>query len=153
VRVAVDEIRRMKADELEAVVRIWIESREHNQPWLEARMAYGHADSLRHFRDVIARENEVWVAVAGGALVGLMALRPGFVDQLYVDPGAQRRGVGTALLDHAKRAHPSGLALFTHQANTRARAFYERHGMRAVAFGVSPSPECEPDVRYAWDPR
>jgi ribosomal protein S18 acetylase RimI-like enzyme len=142
----------MRPDELEAVVRVWIRSREENQPWLEARMAYGHADSLRHFRDVIAKENEVWVAVARGAPVGLMALRAGFIDQLYVDPGAQRNGVGSALLDHAKRACPAGLALFTHQANTRARAFYESRGLRAVAFGVSPSPECEPDVRYAWIP-
>ena len=142
----------MRPDELEAVVRVWIRSREENQPWLEARMAYGHADSLRHFRDVIAVENEVWVAVAGGAPVGLMALRAGFIDQLYVDPSAQRSGVGSALLDHAKRACPAGLALFTHQANTRARAFYESRGLRAVAFGVSPSPECEPDVRYAWVP-
>ena len=142
----------MRPDELEAVVRVWIRSREENQPWLEARMAYGHADSLRHFRDVIAKENEVWVAVADGEPVGLMALRAGFIDQLYVDPSAQRSGVGSALLDHAKRACPAGLALFTHQANTRARAFYESRGLRAVAFGVSPSPECEPDVRYAWVP-
>lgn len=149
---AVDEIRRMKREELEAIVRLWIRSREAAQPWLEARMAYGEADSLRHFRDVVATENEVWVAVAGGAPVGLLALRAGFVDHLYVDPSAQGKGVGSALLDHAKRACTAGLALFTHQANTRARAFYERHGLRAVAFGVSPSPECEPDVRYAWMP-
>ena len=142
----------MKPEELEPVVRIWIRSREAAQPWLEARMAYPPADTLRHFREVIAAENEVWVAVAGGARVGFLALRAGFVDQLYVEPAAQRRGVGSALLDHAKRACPQGLALFTHQANTRARAFYERHGLQPVAFGVSPSPECEPDVRYAWKP-
>jgi hypothetical protein len=34
----------------------------------------------------------------------------------------------------------------------RARSFYERRGFRAVQFGVSPPPESEPDVRYAWDP-
>ena len=32
----------------------------------------------------------------------------------------------------------------------RARAFYERRGFRAVAFGRSPAPENEPDVKYAW---
>lgn len=141
----------MAPGELAAVVRIWCRSREQAQPWLEARMAYTEADSVRHFRDVVAVENQVWVAVVGGAPVGLLAFRPGFVDQLYVDPGAQGGGVGTALLDHAKRASPAGLALFTHQANARARRFYESRGLRAVAFGVSPPPECEPDVRYAWE--
>jgi len=142
----------MAPGELEAVVALWCRSRSRAQPWLELRMGYTEADSLRHFREVIAKQNEVWVAVADGAAVGLLALRPGFVDQLYVDPDAQGLGVGSALLDHAKRACPAGLALFTHQANSRARAFYESRGLRAVAFGVSPSPECEPDVRYAWEP-
>jgi ribosomal protein S18 acetylase RimI-like enzyme len=61
--------------------------------------------------------------------------------------------VGTALLDKAKELTPAGLTLFTHQRNARARTFYERRGFRAVAFGVSPPPESEPDVKYAWDPR
>lgn len=140
----------MRPDELEAVVRIWRRSREDAQPWLEARMAHSDADDLRHFRDVVAIENAVWVAVAKGVPVALMALRPGFIDQLYVDPSAQKLGVGTALLDHAKLSCPQGLALFTHQRNERARAFYERRGFAAVAFGVSPPPESEPDVRYEW---
>lgn len=140
----------MRPDELEAVVRLWRRSREDAQPWLEARMGHGPADDLAHFRDHVAVENEVWVAVAGGAPVALMALREAFIDHLYVDPSAQKLGVGTALLDHAKRAYPAGLALFTHQRNERARAFYERRGFKAVAFGVSPPPESEPDVRYEW---
>ena len=63
---------------------------------------------------------------------------------------AQGAGAGSALIAHAKRLHPSGVWLFTHQRNTRARAFYEARGFRAVAFGVSPPPESEPDVRYEW---
>ena len=68
-----------------------------------------------------------------------------------MDPRCQRRGVGTALLERAKELAPEGLTLFTHQRNERARAFYERRGFRAVQFGVSPPPESEPDVKYAWD--
>ena len=45
---------------------------------------------------------------------------------------------------------PEGLTLSTYQRNERARAFYERRGFRAVRYGVSPPPECEPDVEYAW---
>ena len=50
------------------------------------------------------------------------------------------------------RQMPAGLRLFTHVDNAPARAFYERLGFRAVAFGVSPPPECLPDVEYAWRP-
>ncbi|HTO54593.1 MAG TPA: GNAT family N-acetyltransferase [Myxococcota bacterium] len=146
------EIRRLRHDEIEELVRLWRRSRDETQPWLEARMSYSPDDDLRFFRDVLAREHEVWVACAGPRLLGLLALRDAFVGYLYVDPPAQRSGVGRALLEHAKRLHPRGLSLYTHQRNQRARAFYERHGFRPVTFGVSPSPECEPDVRYAWDP-
>jgi len=138
----------MRDGELEAVVRTWRDSRDEAQPFLEARMSHSREDDLRFFRDVIARENEVWVAVANGEIAGLMALRDGFIAQLYVGPTAQRRGVGAALLALAAERSPNGLALFTHQRNLRARRFYEKHGFRPVRFGVSPAPECEPDVRY-----
>jgi ribosomal protein S18 acetylase RimI-like enzyme len=99
---------------------------------------------------VIARESEVWVAAHAGARLGLLALHDGFIEQLYVDPPAWRQGVGRDLLAHAMELCPAGLSLYTHQSNRRARAFYERFGFRPVAFGVSPSPECEPDVKYSW---
>lgn len=139
----------MRPDEIEPVVRMWRRSRDGVQPWLEARMSYSAADDLRAFRDHIARENEIWVAVADGVVLGLLAIHDGFIHQLYVDPPAQHSGVGRALLEHARKLSPRGLALYTHQSNHRARAIYERFGFKSVAFGVSPAPECEPDVRYA----
>jgi ribosomal protein S18 acetylase RimI-like enzyme len=147
------QIRRMRPGELEATVDLWERSRWDSQPWLEARMSHSHADNLHYFRDIVARGSEVWLAIEGDEVAGLLTLGNGHIDQLYVDPARQGRGVGTALLDKAKQLTPAGLTLFTHQRNARARAFYERRGFRAVAFGVSPAPENEPDVKYAWDPR
>ena len=145
------EIRLMRHDELEAVVRAWRRSRDGVQPWIEARMSYTPGQDLEFFRGHIAT-HDVWVAAEGTALLGHLAAHDGFIEQLYVDPPAQRKGVGSALLEHAMRLFPKGLALYTHQQNHRARALYERFGFRPVAFGVSPSPECEPDVRYEWSP-
>ncbi len=142
----------MEPADLDDVVAVWRRSRDDAQPWLEARMRHTRADDLRFFRDVVARENEVWLAVSEVGVLGLIALRDGFIDQLYVDPRAQRRGVGRSLLEKAMALFPNGLALYTHQWNRRARAFYESFGFRPVAFGVSGPPECEPDVRYAWAP-
>ncbi len=142
----------MRPDELEGVVRMWRRSREDAQPWLEARMGHTADGNLRHFREVIAVKHEVWVALEEDRVVALLALAHGHVDQLYVEPAAQRRGVGSALIEHARSLFPAGLTLFTHQRNTRARAFYEKCGFEIVRFGVSPPPESEPDVAYAWRP-
>ena len=145
-------IRRARLEDLEAAVGVWERARwDAQQPWLQERVKYSHADNLRHFRDVVMREDEVWLAVEDNEVVGLLAFGEHKVDQLHVEPRCQGRGVGTALLDRAKELAPEGLTLFTHQRNERARAFYERRGFRAVQFGVSPPPESEPDVKYAWD--
>ena len=139
----------MLPSEVEDVVRMWRRSRDGVQPWLEARMRHTADDDLAFFRGVLMRECDVWVAVEGDTPLGLLALHDGFIEQLYVDPRAQRSGVGRMLLEHAMKLFPNGLALYTHQRNHRARAFYESFGFKPVAFGVSGSPECEPDVRYA----
>lgn len=93
---------------------------------------------------------ECWVASRGGAVAALLVLDDDCVDRLYVDPDAQGAGLGGALLTHAKALRPAGLRLFTHQKNAGARVFYERRGFRPVRFGISPEPESEPDVEYAW---
>ena len=146
------EIRRARPEDLEAAVGVWERARWDAQPWLEERMSYSHDDNLRHFRGIVARESDVWLAIEEDEVAGLLALGQSQIDQLYVEPRSQGRGIGTALLDRAKELSPDGLTLFTHQRNERARSFYERRGFRAVQFGVSPPPESEPDVRYAWDP-
>lgn len=145
-------IRRARPADLEAAVGVWERARwDAQQPRLRARMKHSHEDNLRHFRDVVMRENEVWLAVEDDEIVGLLALGEHRVDQLHVEPRCQGREVGTGLLDRARELAPEGLTLFTHQGNRRARAFYERRGFRAVQFGVSPPPESEPNVKYAWD--
>jgi GNAT superfamily N-acetyltransferase len=142
----------MTAGDLEEVVAVWERSRWDAQPWLEERMGHSHEENLRHFRDVIAREAEVWLAIDASGIVGLLALANDRIDQLFVEPRRQGLGVGSALLDKAKELAPAGLTLFSHQRNERARAFYERRGFRASRFGTSPAPESEPDVEYAWRP-
>lgn len=146
------EIRRMRDNELDETVAVWVRARWDAMPELEGRMGYDDAQNGAFFRDVVVREEQVWVAVAGGRVQGLLTLRGAEIERLYVDPPAQRRGVGSALLARARELSPGRLSLYTHRRNERARRFYERHGFAAVAFGTSPAPESEPDVRYEWRP-
>jgi putative acetyltransferase len=105
-----------------------------------------------YFRGVVADE-EVWVAERDGDLVGFAALTPAELDHLYVRPGEQGRGVGTALLDLAKLRRPDGFTFWVFQRNERARHFYERHGCHVVRLGDgSENEEREPDALYAWRP-
>jgi GNAT superfamily N-acetyltransferase len=103
--------------------------------------------------DVIG-SGETWVALDPlGAIVGMMAVEPGVLDQLYVRPDRLGEGIGRRLLDVARDRSPDGLTLYTFQVNTRARRFYERNGLVAEWFGDgSTNEEGQPDVRYVWRP-
>jgi GNAT superfamily N-acetyltransferase len=103
--------------------------------------------------NVVLPHQEVWVAEAGGRVVGVAALDGDMLAQLYILPGEQGRGIGSALLAKAMARRPNGVRLYAFQRNTRARDFYERHGFVAVEFGDgSGNEEGEPDVLYQWTP-
>ena len=145
-------IRRMSPQELQMVVDVWHTTKKVAYPYLPLEQARTREDDLNFFREKLLPECDVWVAEKAGQLVGFLAIRQTYLDRLYVLPEFQRHGIGTALLAQAKQLSPVGLELHTHQKNTSARAFYEKHGFTVVSFGVSPAPESEPDVMYQWRP-
>jgi ribosomal protein S18 acetylase RimI-like enzyme len=143
-------VRRMREDEAAPACALWTRSKKRAFSWLAIEQAHTAAEDWAYFSGTVCQRCELWVALRGDRIVGMMALDGGHVDQLFVEPSDQGSGVGSALLAHAQALHPRGLSLFTFQRNERARAFYEARGFRAVRFGVSPAPESEPDVRYEW---
>lgn len=142
----------MAADETEAVADLWYRTGRAAYPYLPTWQALTPALAREVFREHIAGRCAVFVAEQAGSVVGYVALDGSYLDRLYVDPAHQGSGIGTALLEHARRLSPQGLELHTHQQNRPARAFYERHGFVAVRFGASPPPESAPDVEYHWRP-
>jgi GNAT superfamily N-acetyltransferase len=109
---------------------------------------------LEAFMTKHVREDDVWVWEEDGAILGFMVLRPDELFLLYLEPSATGRGIGTRLLEHAKRERPDGFTLWTFQQNEGARRFYERHGLEAVELtDGSGNEEKTPDVRYEWRPR
>ncbi len=113
------------------------------------RRPHDDAETRGFIRDHVA---ETWVADDGGAVVAMMVLAPGWIEQLYVAPERRGEGIGGELLRVAKRRAEGALDLWTFQVNTPARAFYERHGFRAVELTDGDgNEEREPDVRYRWE--
>lgn len=102
----------------------------------------------------VADEQEVWVWEQGGVLLGFMALGDAMLNYLYVEPEATGRGIGSALLDHAKKRRPDGFTLWTFQHNEGARRFYERHGLRVIRLTDGrDNEEKTADALYEWRPR
>ena len=93
---------------------------------------------------------EVWGAFEGAVMIGMIAFRKDWIDQLYVLPEAQGRGVGTELLQVAQGAFDR-LQLWTFQRNDRARRFYQARGFALVReTDGARNEEKEPDALYLW---
>ena len=104
------------------------------------------------FGQVVA-EREVWVWEEESAILGFIALDDAMLDYLYIEPEMTGRGIGSALLNHAKERRPGGFTLWTFQQNEGARRFYERGGLRAIRFTDGEgNEEKTPDVLYEWRP-
>jgi ribosomal protein S18 acetylase RimI-like enzyme len=81
---------------------------------------------------------QAWVAEADGAIVGLLVLvaYPDYllIENIAVQPSAQRRGIGGRLLvlaeDEARAQGLGELRLYTNEGMTENLAFYPRHGYR-----------------------
>lgn len=145
-------IRRATVADVEAIARVH----------LDARRAAGHrfppgvhadAELVPHLLLHVFPASDLWVAEAGGEVVAVLVLEHDLLDWLFVAPDAQGAGVGTALLDVAKRERPGGLRLWVFASNHPARSFYEHHGFSVIGGSDgSANEEGAPDLLLAWTP-
>jgi len=145
-------IRRYRPEDFDPVNDLWRRARLHAYGDFQARKGHTAEEDRTYFREVVQVKHDLWVADIDERPAAFMAIAGDFVDQLFVAPEHQRRGLGAALLAHARRLSPQGLRLFTFQFNANARAFYEKNGFTVARLGVSPPPVSEPDVEYHWRP-
>ncbi len=142
-------VRRATTQDAADVATVYIASRRG----AAAHMPTLHSDEVIRawVVDHLVPERETWVAGAGGRIVAVMVLDGEMIDQLYVSPESQRRGVGDALLAHAMQLRPARLRLYTFQSNAPARRFYEARGFAAIEFNDGArNEERAPDVLYEW---
>jgi ribosomal protein S18 acetylase RimI-like enzyme len=123
------EIRRARPEEIAACAALYVKVLTETFTWLPPE---------RHSREEFlraARDEEVYVAIEGGRIVGIAGFfRPmNFIHSLYVDD--RGRGIGRALLDEISRVADGPISLKVQQANLRAQAFYVREGFVATDRG------------------
>ena len=141
-------IRQLDLAEMDAAARVHRTSFDHALPWLAG--LHTSEEDRWFYRERMFKTCTLWGAFDDDGMTGLIAFHDDWIEQLYVLPEAQRRGVGTALLEVAKRASDR-LQLWTFQRNGQARRFYQAHGFAAVEqTDGAGNEEKEPDARYLW---
>ena len=134
---------------MDAAARVHRTAFDAALPWLAGLHT---PDQDRWFyRERMFSSCALWGAFAESGMIGVIAFRKDWIDQLYVDPDLTGRGIGAQLLDLAKRERPQGLRLWTFVSNDGAQRFYERHGFsEAERTDGARNEERAPDIRYVW---
>lgn len=146
---AVPDIRDAAPDDADVLTRLFLAARRQAMPWL--REVHSDAETLWWMGNVVLREMSVRVAILDGAIAGFAAIRPGWLDHLYIAPERQRAGLGARLLAEAMRIGGDPLRLWAFQRNLAARIFYRRHGfVEEERTDGAVNEEREPDVRMIW---
>ena len=116
-----------------------------------AYFGYNHPVSVTRFRlaEALAEGQRCFVPEVGGVVIGILTLKPAFIDRLFITPDWQGFGFGSACIDLAKTLYPSGIELHCAQQNFAACRLYERHGFVAVTHLIF-EPLGIGDVVYRW---
>lgn len=132
-------IRPARPDEYDDVARVWMES------WVSTGLAEASNFLLANLRARIAHEVDndwdLFVADDGGRLAAMLALQPrdNYLDQLFVAPDDQGRGLGRRLLTFTRQRLPDEIWLRCVRENTKAWRWYEREGFVYEKESVEPA--------------
>jgi GNAT superfamily N-acetyltransferase len=141
-------LRRLELSDMDTAARIHRIAFDRALPGLAG--LHTKEEDRNFFRERVFAECELWGAFGDAGMTGMIAFRKDWIDQLYVLPEAQGRGIGSALLRRAQTSFER-LQLWTFQRNRSARRFYEARGFTLVReTDGSGNEEKEPDVLYLW---
>jgi GNAT superfamily N-acetyltransferase len=141
-------LRQLKLEDMDAAARVVRTAFDQALPSLAG--LHTPEEDQWFFRERVFKTCEMWGAFDGAVMTAIIAFREGWIDQLYVLPEAQRRGVGKDLLQVAQNAFDR-LQLWTFQRNASARRFYEGRGFALIReTDGARNEEKEPDALYLW---
>jgi GNAT superfamily N-acetyltransferase len=141
-------LRRLAFEDMDLAARIHRLAFDHALPTLAG--LHTPDEDRWFYRERMFPTCQLWGAFDASEMLGVIAFRDGWIDQLYVLPSAQGRGAGSKLLQVAQREFDQ-LLVWTFQRNMLARRFYEARGFILVkeTAGVR-NEEKEPDALYRW---
>src|SRR5215213_9988108 len=130
-------IRQCRADERGAILAIVNAAAEAYRGVIPEDRWHEPYMSESELNGELAAGVEFWGYEVEGELLGIMGIQPvddvDLIRHAYVAPSRQRRGVGSALLEHLGRSAERRVLVGTWAAAEWAISFYRRHGFEPVS--------------------
>jgi putative acetyltransferase len=131
-------IRNYKETDLEEMVRIWYDASVRAHSFIPSSFWALNKNAMKE-KYLLLAEN--LVLEEEGKIAGFISLVGERICVLFVEPEMQRKGVGRALLEHAKILKGK-LSLKVYRKNENAFRFYEKCGFIAVGEEIDEFTDC-----------
>ncbi len=125
-------IRSYRDTDLGELLETWYSASLLAHPFLDEAF---FQQERKMIREVHLPKAETWVYEQDEVVVGFIALIGNEVGAIFVDPKYHGRGIGRALMDHA-RSIRDVLELDVFKDNTIGREFYKKCGFKQIDEGV-----------------
>ncbi|WP_368251267.1 GNAT family N-acetyltransferase [Enterococcus sp. 2201sp1_2201st1_B8_2201SCRN_220225] len=125
----ITQIRQAQVTDMDHVMSLWLQGNLATHDYIPA--SYWQSQQTAAKEAML--ESQLWLYEVNGELLGFIGLMDNYLAGLFVTKLAQNQGIGGKLLRHSQGLH-SELTLTVYQKNSRAIAFYQRHG-----FGIQES--------------
>ena len=132
-------IRELRITDADRVAEIWLDTNLQAHDFIPAEYWKGNFAAVREMlprAEVYVYEEKRGGTGAseqpdpgGDEILGFIGLNGDYIEGIFVCDGAQSRGIGKALLDHAKERKKK-LSLNVYKKNRRAVNFYQRECFR-----------------------
>lgn len=110
-------IRKYEPWDIDSVMEIWLDANCSAHDFIDREYFEAAFDEVK----AMIPQYESYVCEEDGEIRGFIGLQNGYVQELFVKPRCQRRGIGKALLDHVKQDRP---VLMVNVYRKDEKAFY-----------------------------
>ena len=126
-------IRKAKLDDLARIAEIEVFNYRLNfyPIFKDDGFYFGEMQVLNVTQTNKSHMDQLWVYDDNGIVKGFLWVDDKQIKKLFVEPVLQSRGIGAKLLEHAV-SELGATYLWALEKNTRAIAFYKRHGFRVT---------------------
>lgn len=137
-------IRKFQASDLEAVMSVWLSANLEAHAFVDPEYWRGSYDAVK----AMIPQAEVWVSEGENGINGFIGVVDDYIAGIFVDVSARATGIGSQLLDRARRDRKS-LRLSVYKKNTTAVSFYRKRGFQIDKESVDPE-TAELEYTMTW---
>ncbi|WP_289282057.1 N-acetyltransferase [Methylophaga sp. UBA5088] len=121
-------IRDYRAADIDQILEIWLSASVKAHNFIDPEF---WKSKIGMMRDVYIPASETLVCEAEGEVVGFYSLYENNLAAIFVKPGSQGKGLGSALIYDAKNRREK-IQLTVYKDNIPSIKFYEKHGFNLL---------------------